>query len=466
LYCTEEDASETSKNYVWQIQLGINWVTYDLDTEKLIHDAVNAGASTVEYCARRQSYIIDLKNMEQVNRVTGVRRAVRCVEEEAAEPEEPVHVQCPLTPPRPARLTCLVERLLSPAVQVQLPTAASEEPLRLSPAHVSEVFKEHVPGVEKFLYRDMAGKHSLEFIVKGYMHGLNAFIDTPLHDHLLWLLRIIVHYGHACKPGASKYLRDVAEAFRDCQAVQARAIEQVGLEICGVSFDFKGHVTKLIGDYKSMAIKMLAFEQIAQRRASDDSNPTHYENRLIEGLGDLVGLNQDEIRRAKLDEHRKRFAELSPPEQAAGSARCRELFDVEALLKALMAELNSFNFESPADSMPQQFLKWVSFSLKEKHVVFDVGTCMSVDVEESLVLAILEVLFFGRPSSLATVETYRGCHVEDLFILPRDSEVEYVMAQETSEDAQTQAEQESKVRSPVHKNQPGRKSRKGKKGSR
>lgn len=260
----------------------------------------------------------------------------------------------------------------------------------------------------------MADKRSLSFIVTGYQVGLNAFAVTPLHDHLLWLLRLIVHYGHERKSGASSYLREVAEAFMDCQAVQARAIERIGLEIRGISSDFKGHVSRLVGDYKRMAIKMLACERIAQRFATDDGNPTHYENRLISDLGDLVGLNQDEIRQANLDVHRQRFAELTPEELAVASGRLRELFDIEALLKALTAQLNSFDADSPPESVPHQFLKWASTSLTQKHVVFDVDTCMSIDVEEALVLAIIEVLFLGRSSAMAD-ETYRGVCLNDLF---------------------------------------------------
>jgi len=165
-----------------------------------------------------------------------------------------------------------------------------------------------------------------------------------------------------------------------------------------------------------MAIKMLAFERIAQRLASDDGNPTHYENRLIADLGDLVGLNQDEIRQARLDEHKGRFPSLSHDEQLRASARCREVFDMEALLKALAAELNSFSSQSPTDSMSHQFLKWASESVTQRHVVFDAGTCMSVDVEEPLVLAILEILFLGQTSA-SEAETYRGCHMKELFLL-------------------------------------------------
>lgn len=414
LYCTDDTVTEPHKKSVWQIQLGRNWVTYDLETEKLICEAKASGASTVEYSARRQTYVIDLQTMAQINRGTGVRRAIRCVEGDLVKPEQAVEVRCP---PRSKRLVQLVDHLLSPAVQVQLSAAASEEPLRLSPAEVSKVFTDHVPGVESFLYRDMPGQRSLNFISIGYTSGLNALVGTPLHAHILWLLRVIVHHGQDQKPGASRYLREVAEAFMDCQAVQARVIQRVGLEIRGISSDFKGHVTRLVGEYKSMAVKMLAFERIAQRCAADDSNPTHYENRLIADLGDLVGVNQDEIRQAKLDAHMQRFAPLSTPDEVlCVSARCRELFDVEAFIKALTAELNSFNADSSTDSVPQQFLKWVSESLTQKHVVFDVGACMSVDVEEPLVLPILEVMFLGKLFA-EPEEVYRGTRLADLFAL-------------------------------------------------
>jgi hypothetical protein len=406
------------QTYVWQIQLGINWVMYDVEIEKLIQEAEAMGASTVEYSARRQNYIIDLHAKQQINRATGVRRAIRQV---AAEVAHPCQQECIQPPSRSKRLTQLVEHLLSPAVQVQLPVAASEEPMQLSAAEVSKVFTEHVPGVQKFLYREMADQLSLNFMVTAYQVGLNAFVGTALHDHLLWLFRLIVHYGHQKKAGASRYLREVAEAFMDCQAVQARAIERVGLEIRGISSDFKGHVSRLIGDYKSMAIKMLACERIAQRHATDDGNPTHYENRLIKDLGALVGLNQEEIRQASLDAHTQRFARLTHEDLLVASARHRELFDIEALLKALTAQLNNFNEESPQESVPHQFLKWVSASLTQKHVVFDEETCMSINVEEPIVVAIIEVLFLGRPSPTAE-ETYRAVPLKDLFIVAESNE--------------------------------------------
>merc|ERR1712195_189699 len=99
---------------------------------------------------------------------------------------------------------------------------------------------------------------------------------------------------------------------------------------------------------------------------------------------------------------------------------CRELFDVEAFLKALVAELNSFNAGSPADSLPYQFLQWVSTSLRQTHVVFDAIDCVTVDVEEPLALVVLEVLFLGQTSA-SPGEMYRGLCLQDLFILPAES---------------------------------------------
>merc|ERR1712094_111647 len=95
-------------------------------------------------------------------------------------------------------------------------------PCLLSPEEVAQVFVDHVPGVCNFLFRQQEGVYSLNFIVSAYENGLAAFRNTALHAHFTQLLRLTVHYGKDSKPGASGYLREVAEAFMDCQAVQAR----------------------------------------------------------------------------------------------------------------------------------------------------------------------------------------------------------------------------------------------------
>lgn len=208
------------------------------------------------------------------------------------------------------------------------------------------------------------------------------------------------------------YLKDVADAFTDCQAVQARVIERIGLEIRGIRADFCGLVTRLIGDYKTMAIKMLAFERIGVRMASDG---VHYENRLTQDIGGEVGLNRDDVRHATLDRHAGRFPRLSREEQLSTTARCKELFDVEAFVKALTVQINSFVPTSLAESVPLQFLAWASERLGQKYIVFADDSATEIRVEEGLTLAVVEALFFGQPSA-SPEEMYHGVCLHDLFL--------------------------------------------------
>lgn len=317
----------------------------------------------------------------------------------------------------------LVQLLLSPDVQVQLPSESEEVKAYLSAAQVGKVFTDHVPGVRKFLFRQQPGQHVLKFLQTAYKDGWTAFRGTALQDHLKWLMRLIVHYGHEGQPGAATYLTEVAEAFMDCQAVQARVVERVGLQIRGVTTNFRGLVVALVGEYKTMALKMLAAERIAQGKAHDDATPTHYENRLTADIGQHLGLNADDVRRAELDVHaNSRFARLRASEVNSVATRARELFDMDALLQALVSELNSFSAASTPESLPRLFLDWASQNLAEKHVVFDEDTCTCIDLDCAFVMAILEWLFLGQ---LERVEhqTYRGRKMSELFNPQQDEKV-------------------------------------------
>lgn len=315
-----------------------------------------------------------------------------------------------------SRLTRLVEKLLSPAVQAQVPVDAVEEPARLSAAEISTLFAERVPGVHEFLYRQQPGVPSLTFIQEAYREGLSAFRGTALDKHLTCLLRLVVHHGHEGKPGSKAFLREVAEAFMDCQAVQARAIERVGLQIQGFASDFRGLVVALVGEYKAFALKMLAQERIINEGIPEDASATHYENRLAADLGDLVGLNASDIRRAMLDVHAKqRFACLRKCERREAAARCRDLFDMGAFITAFMSEVNSFSAESAAESLPRLFLGWSNDHLEQKHVVFDEDTCSRVEVGDGLALAVLETLFLGRVDAAGAAEFYRGARLCEIF---------------------------------------------------
>jgi len=288
-------------------------------------------------------------------------------------------------------------------------------PARLTSTEVAKVFTDHVPGVQKLLFRQQRGQCVLKFLQVAYKDGWSAFRATPLDNHLKWLMRLIVHYGHEGNSGASKHLREVAEAFMDCQAVQARVVERIGLQIQGLTTDFRGLVVALLGEYKTMALKMLAAERIAQGKAFDDATPTHYENRLTADLGEQLGLNADDVRRAALDEHAwVRFAKLRSSEVDTAAKRCRELFDLDAFLQVLVSELNSFSESSSPSSLPRQFLDWVSENMTEKHEVFDEETCSRVDADRTLVMAVLEVVFLGQLDGMANA-AHRGSPLQDVF---------------------------------------------------
>jgi len=311
------------------------------------------------------------------------------------------------------RLELLLDVLLTPAVQVPLPVDAREEAACLSDREVERRFTDHVPGVRGFAYRE-TGDKALDFMVEAYNAGLKAFRTTPVHNHILWLMRVVVHRG---SPAA---LREVAEAFMDCQAVQARVIERVGLEILGVSADFRGLVVSLVSEYKSMALRMLAREHVDSGLVTEDKTATHYENRLTADLGPELGLNAADVRRAALDGHAaSRFPTLSGAARQTALGRFHHHFDVEALLRAFAAEASSFSEQSPPGSLPRLFLAWADTHLVHKYVVLDEATCVNVQVGDELALAVLEAVFLGGPQAKPD-ELYRGVPINSLFRVGTD----------------------------------------------
>uniref|UniRef100_A0A7S1RHY9 Uncharacterized protein n=1 Tax=Alexandrium catenella TaxID=2925 RepID=A0A7S1RHY9_ALECA len=333
---------------------------------------------------------------------------------------------------RRERLARLKQRLLSPAVQVPEVDGLTEVPDKLSAEEVAQVFKDHVPGVEKLLYRQQRGNFSIKFIQSAYSEGFRAFSGSDMHQHLLWLMRLIVHHGHENKPGAATYLREVAEAFTDCQAVQGRTVERIGLQIRGVALDFRGHLVRLAGEYKAMAVKILAVEECTKRGGPDDyHDPPHMESRIIRDLGSGFGLNSSHIKQAMADTHAEsRFPKLVKAKRQAAETRLRALFDTDAWLKAFAAEASTLSAGSERESLPRLFLDWASEHMTEKHILLDSDTCSRVEVGDALALAVAEVVFLGR-AGCCRGEEYRGTDIQDLFV-PNEELVAKVARAEAS----------------------------------
>jgi hypothetical protein len=225
-------AGKTNPNLVWQVRLSQEWtkLTNNKENEAAIFAAEEAGEDHVHIRERGFVYLIDLVELKQINTRSGKALDIRLAD--FVDDWKPVS-----TPPRPQRLQALVDCLMSP--EVQLPAtveqAAGVEPERLTANEVRSVFVKHVPGVKSFVYRGMRGRHVLGTIVSAYFEGFPAFSGTPVHGHLLSLMRRIVYGAHDGQPVAASRLRDIAEAFMDCMAVQGRVILRVGNEISGAS---------------------------------------------------------------------------------------------------------------------------------------------------------------------------------------------------------------------------------------
>lgn len=122
----------------------------------------------------------------------------------------------------------------------------------------------------------------------------------------------------------------------------------------------------------------------------------------------------DDIRQAQFDRQSRRFNQLKGETFENALSRCRELFDLSALLQALTSEINSLSDETKPDSLSCQFLNWVAANLNDPHVVFSKEDVGQVAVSESLVLACLEYMFLGKVSAPAD-EQYCGRSVAELF---------------------------------------------------
>mmetsp|Transcript_41952 Transcript_41952/g.90075 ORF Transcript_41952/g.90075 Transcript_41952/m.90075 type:complete len:487 (-) Transcript_41952:262-1722(-) len=319
-----------------------------------------------------------------------------------------------------SRKAKLVQLLLSPAVQSKPALELAEEPAKLSEAQVTAVFTKYVPKVKEFFFRGKPGQPSLKFLVSAYRSGLQAFRGTELEKHLIWCIRFVVHQGHNRRPDVGRHLIEVAEAFTECQAVQARAIEKAALAMLGVAPDFREALVKLVGDYKGIALKMLAYERVALGLARDfDAVPTHYENRLTADLGPFIGANPEDIRRSLLDGHAaSRFPVMVEPEAAEVAARCRELFDLDAVLQVFVGEVNSFSEKSDQASLASLFVRWLStgegVADERKHVLLDEDTLSRPDIDSNVALAVFEKIFLGAVD-IAEDRQIRGIPVRKIF---------------------------------------------------
>jgi len=66
--------------HVYEVELESGWAPYEPSVNAMICEAEARGQSRVEYTARRQYYVVDLRIMQQINKRSGIQRRVRRVD--------------------------------------------------------------------------------------------------------------------------------------------------------------------------------------------------------------------------------------------------------------------------------------------------------------------------------------------------------------------------------------------------
>merc|ERR1711920_806451 len=113
-----------------------------------------------------------------------------------------------------------------------------------------------------------------------------------------------------------------------------------------------------------------------------------YENRIISDIGQDLGLNAGDVRRALMDEHREGNRPLTEKKQVRMKRKFKDYFDLDVLVKHIVVEINSFCANSPKESLAQLFIAWIEEHMPDnKHVVFDEETLAMIEVDVAFVTA-------------------------------------------------------------------------------
>mmetsp|Transcript_46592 Transcript_46592/g.111694 ORF Transcript_46592/g.111694 Transcript_46592/m.111694 type:complete len:390 (-) Transcript_46592:302-1471(-) len=331
----------------------------------------------------------DLRQMVQ-SMETGARRQEEPPLARTEEPESP----CSRRSDRVARLARL---LASPAVQER---ALEEVPMQLSLPEVAKLFLDHVPRVQRFVCQGQAGRYSLKLIQSAYTKGFASLAGTGPQRRLLWLLRLIIHHCHSQGPGSAGCLQEVAEAFTGDEAVQAAAVERVGLQVKQAALDFRGHLVKLVDEYKSMAVRDLAAEDCAKlKRSGSNCGIEHCSKQILRDFGEVLGLNQEEVESARLDDDSQaRFPQLTENERTQFMARFGSFFNVEAVLGAFVTEVKKPEARSSDTSLASVFFKWAAERLSPRYALQQIEAYVCSGMDDVLALAVFEAVFFGQPA--------------------------------------------------------------------
>mmetsp|Transcript_45915 Transcript_45915/g.143838 ORF Transcript_45915/g.143838 Transcript_45915/m.143838 type:complete len:539 (-) Transcript_45915:121-1737(-) len=349
----EEDSGSGSEDcdegprWIFEVELEGDWVPFDPESNRRLSEAKESGQSRVDLRARGHRYVVDLEFMAQTNRSTGMCRPIRCREEpEEAEDAKGSDEDDKALPGLEA-LRDLLRRPPPPP-----PELAKEVP-HMGPEEIRAAIVRRVPEAESWVAPRSNDTPAIEFLIKSYDSGLPAF-PSAVRKHLAEGVRLVV--WAAANPAeagvaearADYFARQLAEAFTNCQAVQARTIDALQAEIRGVaSHSLPAQLRALVEEHREMALDRTVCHFHPYAHVTSDSSPTeqlpHLSNRYRRHLGREVGLGG--ARSEAADADRNASGRLPVPRRRALARFWRE-FRARELLGAVVADVNQTEAEA------------------------------------------------------------------------------------------------------------------------
>eukprot|EP00048_Salpingoeca_helianthica_P017306 m.236587 g.236587 ORF g.236587 m.236587 type:complete len:458 (-) comp20674_c0_seq1:44-1417(-) len=215
------------------------------------------------------------------------------------EDDEQAHAQEAVAPaPIPAheppelttRYEALKSALLTPACASLDRVDHTYLPWELSDKQVGTLFREAVTGFDALLDRTQSTP-VLTYILATIHRGLPIFgaPSNPLNTHTQHSLQTILTLVQSKPlPVRSQLLRRIAEAFQNCQTVQAQVIDQVFGLLTGRDQTLFNQLLVLTDAHKQRALDTLTLT-LHPEVVSNATGP-HIQNSILKAIGPVLGL--------------------------------------------------------------------------------------------------------------------------------------------------------------------------------
>jgi len=368
--------ADVDDDNILEIELESGWKPLDLELNQIVLLAKRKGAQMLQYSARGQVYLIDLQKMIQVNRRTGVHRALRsCIKRKENdnkndEDGEKETLDLDSVP----GLKELQELLRKPPPP---PPSLDGEIPKLEAQQIRDIILKLIPDAEKLIAPRSGSTPVLEFLVRSYEKGLPAF-PPAVSEHLREGVRLLMGALHEparagltlsrCKNLAERLL----DSFGSCQAVQARTVDSLQADLRGVaSHSLPAQLRALVEEHREMALDRTVCHFHPRAPVMQDSSPQeqlpHLANRYRRHLGSEVGFSGARLEAAKQD--RNAQGALAVPHERA-LKRFMMMFNPLDVVEAVVADVNQSETDAQRRIDTALVMKWAGSNPSVGHRVF------------------------------------------------------------------------------------------------